>query len=168
MEKRAHLLVVQIDHIPGEVLGFALERLMEIGANNVQLIPTITKKTRPGNLLLVDADAENEENISMFLARELKVTGYHRVDTEHVFHEVSFVRKKIKLRSNGKSESVDCDVKLTGDRSRPLSVDVEHDFLVSVQERVRDRLERPVALTELRTLIESRLREPGDEITIDL
>ncbi|MCK5418002.1 MAG: DUF111 family protein, partial [Desulfobacterales bacterium] len=61
MQKKSRLIFAQIDHIPGDVLGFAMERLMELGAKNVQLIPTITKKNRPGNIMIIDVDDQNEE-----------------------------------------------------------------------------------------------------------
>ena len=48
MEKKSRLILAQVDHLSGELLGFAIGRIMELGAGNVQLIPTITKKTGPG------------------------------------------------------------------------------------------------------------------------
>ncbi len=165
MERAACLIFVQVDHISGEVTGFAVGRIMELGARNVQLIPAITKKNRPGTIIIIDADEEREDRIARFLATELKVSGYHRINTIHVHQNVSFLRKSLLVRQNGRSKSLDFTVKVVGDPAGPLSVDVEHDFLVEAQEVMKD-MGRHISLAELRTLVESRLHEPGDEIMV--
>lgn len=163
--------MAQVDHATGEVLGFAIERIMERGAHNVQLIPTITKKNRPGHILLIDTEAGREAAIADFLVLELKVTGYHRVDTTHVFHRVSYLKKMLKIKTNGRHETFPCEVKLIGDPAEPLSMDVEHDFLIRIQKLIQEKLNSRVPLSELRTMIESRLRQSinsPDDITIEL
>ncbi len=70
-EGKARLILAQIDHVSGEITGFAIGKIMELGANNVQLIPTITKKNRPGSIIMIDVDAIHEEDIVRFLAGEL-------------------------------------------------------------------------------------------------
>lgn len=168
MEKKAILIFSQIDHVSGEVAGFAVERLIELGANNVQLIPTITKKNRPGNIIIIDADAEREEQISNFLAKELKVSGYHRIDTSHVFFNVTFIKKNLNIKANGKKESLQCEIKLIGDPKNPLSIVIDHDFLVKVKQMLNEKASSSISLIELRSMIESRLRESEDEITIEI
>lgn len=167
MKKRSSLLLAQVDHASGEVLGFAIERIMERGAHNVQLIPTITKKNRPGSILLIDAEAAKEEAIAEFLVKELKVTGYHRVDTTHIFHRVTYVKKKIRIKTGGKTRTFQCEVKLIGDPAKPISMDIEHDFLVGIHDLVKEQLKCHISLNDLRTMIESKLRETRD-ITITL
>jgi Ni,Fe-hydrogenase maturation factor len=166
--KESQLLFVQIDHVSGEVTGFAVGKLMELGAHNVQLIPTITKKNRPGNIIMVDADVEHEGEIARFLARELKISGYHKISTTHVFQKVSFHKKSLAVSVNGVKRSFPFEIKIIGDLSEPLSVDIEHDFLVHVQETLNTHVNYSISLSELRTIIESKLKEPGDEITVDI
>jgi len=168
MEKQSRLILAQVDHASGEVLGFAVERIMECGARNVQLIPTITKKNRPGHILLVDAEAAKEEDIAEFLVKELSVSGYHRIDTTHVFQRVTFAKKKLTIRVNGRVRTFQCEVKLIGDPLKPLSVDVEHDFLVKIQNLVREKLDCQIALSELRTAIESKLLESANEVILEI
>lgn len=166
--KEARLLFVQIDHVSGEVTGFAIGKIMELGANNVQLIPTLTKKNRPGNIMIIDTDAEHEEEISKFLARELKVSGYHRINTSHIFQKVTFIKKNLTIKVNGMEKSFQCNIKLIGDASKPLSVDIEHDFLVKMQELLANELNSSISLSVLRTTIESKLQESEDRIIIDI
>lgn len=166
--KEARLIFAQVDHVSGEVTGFAIGKIMELGANNVQLIPTITKKNRPGNIIIIDSDAEREGVIARFLASELKISGYHRIDTTHVFQKVSFLKKSLNVKVNGGKRSFQFEAKVIGDPAEPLSVDIEHDFLVKVQEILNTALNYSISLTELRTIIESRLKESGDEITVEI
>jgi glycyl-tRNA synthetase alpha subunit len=168
MQKKSKLIFAQIDHISGDVLGFALERIMELGANNVQLIPTITKKNRPGNIMIIDVDDQNEEVMAEFLAKELNVPGYHRIDTRHVFHNISFAKKNLTISANGVIHKASCEIKLMGDTLNPVSVSVEHDFLVEIQKLLLDKSNHYMSINELRKIIESKLRDPGDDVTIEL
>lgn len=168
MQKKAKLIFVQIDHASGEVLGFTMEKVMDLGANNVQLIPTITKKNRPGHIMIIDVDEQNEGVIAGFLAQELGVPGYHRIDTLHVFDHISFAKKDLTIRANGVIQKTSCEFKLTGDSLNPASVSVEHDFLVEIQKLLLDKSNHYMPINELRRIIESKLRDPGDEVTIEL
>ncbi len=168
MEKKARLILAHLDHLSGEVTGFAVGKIMELGANNVHLIPTTTKKNRPGNIIIIDRDAGIEEKIAGFLAKELKISGYHRIDTTHFFQRVSFCEKSINFERDGKRKSIPCKVKVIGDPSEPLATAIEHDFLVEVQEMLKEVFDSFFSLSELRATIESRLKESGDEITLKM
>lgn len=156
-EKKSKLLLAQLDHVSGETLGFAIEMIMELGAYNVQLIPSITKKNRPGNIMLIDVESAKEGVISDFLARELKVSGYHRINTSHVFHKITFVRKRFGINVNGKNRRFQFEIKLTGDPSNPSSFDVEHSALVKVQKSVKGKSGAFIPLSELRAMVTSKL-----------
>ena len=47
MKNNGLLILAQADHLTGEKLGFATERIMIWGANNVYAFPGTTKKNRP-------------------------------------------------------------------------------------------------------------------------
>ena len=168
MEKDARIILAQVDPVSGEVLGFAIERLMEMGAHNVQLIPTITKKNRPGNIIVIDTDERHEEPIADFLSRELKISGYHRIHTSHVFHRVTFVEKSLHLNINGKSRTLQCKFKIIGDPTAPLSVDIEHDFLVEVQKIISSISDTHISLNDLRNSIEASFSNSSDEIRVEI
>ena len=65
------LVMVQIDHLSGELLGGLSDRLIEKGAQNVQMIPTLSKKSRPAYLLLIDTSQERLPDLEEFLVLEL-------------------------------------------------------------------------------------------------
>lgn len=168
MENKSRLMLAQIDNVAGEALGFALEQIMDLGANNVQLISTITKKGRPGKILLIDADVALENTLATYLARELKVSGYQRIDTSHVFQKITFSEKDIIVAVNGTRESFPCMVKILGDPADPLSLDIEHDFLTDLQKVLKDRYDYLISLVELRSLIEVNLRGPERSVNIEI
>ncbi|HSB33761.1 MAG TPA: nickel insertion protein [Nitrospirota bacterium] len=167
MKKKARLLFAQADHVSGEVTGFAVGKIMELGARNVQLISSVTKKNRPGNIIIIDTDDDHEEAIARFLARELKISGYHRIETSHIFQQVTFSQKDLVIRTNGKRRTFCCEVKIIGDPSDPLSVDVEHDALVKLQ-KVLKAQKKELSLSDLKTAIESRLRSSGKKIVLEV
>jgi len=133
----------------------------------VQVIPSITKKNRPGNILIIDVPSEQEDRVARFLAQELKVSGYHRIDATHVFCQVAFLTKDLILSRNGSSLNLSCKVKVIGNPAAPLSLDIEHDALVSMQQAVQDGLGLAVSLIELRALIESRLKD-ANSVAVEL
>lgn len=167
MEKQSGLILAQSDHVTGELLGYAIGRLMELGARNVQVLPGVTKKNRAGNTLMIDPGA-HERAIADFLARELKISGYQRLNTTHVFHEVTFTTRMAVFKSGGKSVSFECSVKAIGPHSAPLSRDVENDFLIRVQSGLMKKFGLDMPVTELRGLVEARLGEGDGDIVIDL
>ena len=118
--------------------------------------------------MIIDAKENKEDEVAECLSKELKVFGYHRVDTRHVFHKVSYTKKTLHVIINRERESFPFETKIIGDLSRPLSLEIEHDFLVRVQKVLDEKLHSPVSLMELRGMIESRLKESGDEITLEI
>ncbi len=166
MEKKSQLIVTHVDHLSGEVLGFAVERLMALGARNVQLCPTLTKKNRPGHMLLIDGGVDREEALARFLITELKITGYHRIDTTHVFHETTVQKRQVIIRAGTDTASVDCAIKLVGDPKKPLTLSVEHDSLVRVQNHLREHCHVQISLVDLRRRIEARALESSGEIDL--
>ena len=64
------MLEANIDDSSPQVLGYAMERLLEAGALDVTLSPVLMKKSRPGTLLRVIARPEDREALArMIFAR---------------------------------------------------------------------------------------------------
>jgi uncharacterized protein (TIGR00299 family) protein len=53
-----YVLETNVDDATGEVIGSTIDSLLEKGAKDVSVIPTITKKNRPANLIRVLCDYE--------------------------------------------------------------------------------------------------------------
>lgn len=58
------VIETNIDDTTGETIGHAMEQLLKAGARDAIVIPMSTKKSRPGHILQVIADASNVENLS--------------------------------------------------------------------------------------------------------
>ena len=81
-EKKGNIFFVQVDHLSGEMIGTAIEDLYEAGAMNVQVIPTVTKKNRPGYLFFIDVPKGRNSAIESVIM-ELGSSGWHLIETAH-------------------------------------------------------------------------------------
>lgn len=72
------VLETNLDDVPGEVIGYAQERLFHAGALDVYVIPLMMKKSRPGVLLGVIAPPDAVPAIEDVLFRETGTLGVRR------------------------------------------------------------------------------------------
>lgn len=134
---RGKVILAQVDHVSGETLGFALDRLFELGAKNVQLLQSMTKKNRPGYLLFIDLPPDKLEPIAFFLAKELGIWGYHLMETEHVHFEITMHKRRLRLLEDSSNRGeMTFNVKYIADKGSLLSIKIEHDFLVDLQKKL--------------------------------
>jgi uncharacterized protein (TIGR00299 family) protein len=69
------VLETNLDDVSGEVIGRAVERLMEAGARDVSITPVFMKKNRPGQLISVIADKTKSEHLAELLMEETGTLG---------------------------------------------------------------------------------------------
>jgi len=69
------VLEANIDDSSPQVLGYAMERLLEAGALDVTLEPLLMKKNRPGSLLRVIARPEDREQLAQVVFKETSTLG---------------------------------------------------------------------------------------------
>ncbi len=69
------VLEANLDDSTPEVVGYALERLLEAGALDATLEPVIMKKNRPGVLLRVIARPEDQERLAALIFAETSTLG---------------------------------------------------------------------------------------------
>ncbi len=159
------LLFVQIDHLSGELLGDALTRLCAAGAMNVQLVPTLTKKGRPGQLLLVDVRHDRLASVEEVLLAELGVTGWHRLATEHVFFSTESLNCNVTVLTSAGPLCAEVEGKRLKDPPGPIVP--EHRSCVALCERLRAECGMQVPLREMVRLVSGALNDDG-EPKIDL
>jgi uncharacterized protein (DUF111 family) len=70
-----YVLETNLDDATGEVIGYALDKLLQEGARDVSVIPMSTKKNRPGQILKIIADKEDVERLSLVLMEETGTLG---------------------------------------------------------------------------------------------
>jgi uncharacterized protein (DUF111 family) len=72
------VLETNLDDVPGEVIGFCTERLMQAGALDAYSIPMQMKKARPGILLGVIAPLDKVAELENVLFRETGTLGVRK------------------------------------------------------------------------------------------
>ncbi len=75
----AVLLECSIDDMTGEALAYAMERLFEAGADDVNLHPVIMKKSRPGTQLSVLCAPLHEAALKKVIFKETTTLGIKRI-----------------------------------------------------------------------------------------
>ena len=69
------VLETNIDDTTGEVLGYAVDKLLSEGAKDVSIIPAYTKKNRPAQIIKVIADQKDVAHLSDILIAETGTLG---------------------------------------------------------------------------------------------
>jgi len=69
------VLETNLDDVSGEILGYTLDKLLREGAKDVSIIPTFTKKNRPGHVIKVIVDQVDAERLSRLLMEETGTLG---------------------------------------------------------------------------------------------
>ncbi len=102
------VLEANIDDSSPQVLGYALERLMEAGALDASLSPLQMKKNRPGSLLRVIARPEDQERLAQIIFAETSTLGLRihsaerRIEPRNVVEvETPYGRVRGKISSQG-------------------------------------------------------------------
>lgn len=165
--RNGKLIIAQVDHSTGEVIGHSIQRLIDMGARNVQLLQSVTKKNRPGYMLFIDLPAELVKKIAVFLASELGIWGYHVLESQHVHFDVSFREKNLRLVAGDNIAVIKIKPKYISDQGQLLSIKVDHDQLVQVQGKLEEWGYR-YPLTALRCSLETRLWSGDDTEVITL
>ncbi len=92
------VLETHIDHLTGEELGQAFDRLLEAGAADALWIPGIMKKNRPGGAFRVICRPEKEEEVMAAFFRHTHTLGIRR----QVMERLVLPREATTTRLNGK------------------------------------------------------------------
>lgn len=79
---RVMCLEANLDDCTGEMLGYAMERLMENGAKDVSYTPIYMKKNRPAYQLNVICDEELSEKLEQIIFEETTTIGIRKLPME--------------------------------------------------------------------------------------
>ncbi|MBQ6219624.1 MAG: nickel pincer cofactor biosynthesis protein LarC [Methanosphaera sp.] len=139
------VLETNIDTLTGEILGNLFNKLLDEGARDVSITPTIMKKNRPGFIVKVITKNENAEHLVKVLMEE---TGTLGVRILPYLHRGLAVRENIKhnVEINGTTEEVRFKIGLLDDKI--IKCNVEYDDV----KRISDKTGIPVK--DLKSFIE--------------
>ncbi len=89
-----HVVVLEtnLDDVTGEILGHAIEKIMQAGARDVSVAPVFMKKNRPGHLISVITEEARAEEMARILMEETGTLGVREIP----------VRRHIALRTSKK------------------------------------------------------------------
>jgi len=136
-----------------------MDDILLLGAKGIQAIPSIAKKDRPGTLLVIEPGAA-EGAIAEYLARELKIGGYQRFETVHVFHETRFAARKVHVQAEGTEETFELKVKIAGPENSPLYISVEAEDAIMISRALAKR-GAIRSVHQIKGALEAALAEPG-------
>ena len=138
------VLEANIDDSSPQVLGYAMERLLEAGALDVTLESVLMKKNRQGTLVRVIAKPEDREALAQLMFAETSTLGLRiysaerRVKARHTLEvETAHGKVRIKIADNGSfaPEYDDCR-KLARETGVPLK-QILADATLAYQKTIR-------------------------------
>ena len=135
LEDSISMLETNVDDVSGEVLGYTLERLYEMGALDVQIQPTITKKGRPGHIISVMCRKEDTDILSGVLTTE---TGTLGIRTGIVQKRQTLKReiKKVDINIPGYKGKVRVKV-ATGEAGNIVNVKPEYEDVKKIAKKTK-------------------------------
>ncbi|MFW5961827.1 MAG: nickel insertion protein [bacterium] len=151
-----------VDNITNEQVPFLIEKLMNKGAKNVHVIPSITKKGRQEHIFLVDLPESEVESVSNEIVRETGTIGIRILKEEHISYNYEFKKVKIKLES----KKYELRVKLIFNQNNEyLALKAEYEDLKKIADQVEI-----YSFNELKTIVESELTKKmiDHNITVDI
>lgn len=126
------ILETNLDDVSGEVVGRAMEKLMEAGARDVTIAPVFMKKNRPGQIVSVIAQKGDREKLAEVLFEETGTLGVRELPI--VRHISNRTTERIELQVKGKSYSA--KVKVSKDRNgKVLHAKPEYEDLRKISDR---------------------------------
>ncbi len=103
--EKISVLETNVDNVPGQVIGYTIEKLLAEGALDASAVPIVMKKGRPGFLIKVLVKTKDSERLSRLLALETGTLGVRVMPSIH--------------RHILKRELMRVDLKLAGCRFSP-------------------------------------------------
>ena len=154
--KKGLLFLVQIDHLSGEIMGDVIDSFYEAGAKNVQVLSTITKKNRPGYLMLIDGAESTASALEEIIVEECGSSGWHRIDTCHRHTDLAYLAKTVQIFVGETSFSFTLKGKQIADDTQMIRP--EYDSCVALQTELQ-KYGKSVSIRRLQAVLASVFTE---------
>jgi uncharacterized protein (TIGR00299 family) protein len=143
------VLETNIDDASGEVLGYAVDRLLAEGAKDVSIIPIYTKKNRPAQIVKVIANQEDVAHLSDLLIEETGTLGVRVYYCER--HIINRELHNVDLTIMGNKETVRVKVSKNA-KGKIIRIKPEFEDLKQLAEKtgkpLRELLDLAVSKTQ--------------------
>jgi len=121
--EKMFLIETNIDDVDGEIIGNLIEVLMKEGAKDVTVIPGITKKNRPVNLIRILSDNFKKE---ILIERLFKETGTSGIRINEI-NRITLERNIIIMQVIINESEYNIKVKITRDSSNNI-INIKPEF----------------------------------------
>ena len=92
------VIETNLDHLTGEEIGYLFDRLLDLGASDVSITPTIMKKNRQGSLLKVISPKKNRETLIEAIFKETGSLGIRIIPNMHRgLAKREFIKKEFEI-----------------------------------------------------------------------
>jgi uncharacterized protein (DUF111 family) len=156
------LILVNVDHISGEMIPHIIDGLMARGAESVHAIQSITKKGRMEYIFLVDAREEQVDTLGAFLVAEVGTIGMRVLESRHICFDYRFRQMRLTVETaQGPREAVIRVKEVLDDEGEVVSVKAEYEDL---REAVVgfERAGVGISFTAVKRLVEQAALAQGD------
>jgi hypothetical protein len=117
------LIETNIDDLNGEIIGNLIEVLMREGARDVTIIPGITKKNRPVNIIRVLSDIVKTDSLIDKLFKETGTSGIRINEINRITLERNIIIIQVTINHS----KYDVKVKITKDSSNNI-INIKPEF----------------------------------------
>lgn len=121
--EKMFLIETNIDDLNGEIIGNLIEVLMREGARDVTIIPGITKKNRPVNIIRVLSDIAKTDSLIDKLFKETGTSGIRINEINRITLERNIIILKVTINHS----KYDVKVKITKDSSNNI-INIKPEF----------------------------------------
>jgi uncharacterized protein (TIGR00299 family) protein len=121
--EKMSLIETNIDDLNGEIIGNLIEVLMREGARDVTIIPGITKKNRPVNIIRVLSDIARTDSLIDKLFKETGTSGIRINEINRITLERNIIIIKVTINHS----MYDVKVKITKDSSNNI-INIKPEF----------------------------------------
>jgi pyridinium-3,5-bisthiocarboxylic acid mononucleotide nickel chelatase len=129
--EKMFLIETNIDDVDGEIIGNLIQVLMNEGARDVTVIPGITKKNRPVNIIRILSDNFKKE---ILIERLIKETGTSGIRMNEI-NRITLERNIIIIQVNVNETEYNIKVKIIKDSSNNIiNIKPEFDDLKKIAE----------------------------------
>lgn len=119
------VLETNVDDVTGEILGNLFDKLLNMGAKDVAIIPATMKKGRPGSIIKVITKPQDSPKIAREIIRETGSLGIRVMPTKHRFIAD---RKISNINVDIGGQTFECRIKVAEDKNGEIiHISAEYD-----------------------------------------
>ena len=144
------ILETNVDDVSGEVLANVIDKIMAGGAKDVSVVPSITKKGRPGHVISVICDSGTANRLTDLLILETGTLGVRVRSSDRFIVQREIIPLKIRVKNQ--NFSVRCKVTNYGGKQ----FKAEHDDIKKISAKLAISLKQAEDL--VRTEVKKQLK----------